>query len=129
MPSRASSSQARSDARTPSTATAPGCNTRCKSSSSTAPAPTPEKEQGAAAEVARLKLALAQTARRVDATLSQVAAAHDFLRDAKVHQDAEASRLAEVLEVLSIENKKLQAAARNGWSQTWKLQANVRAYE
>lgn len=65
----------------------------------------------------------------MDATLSQVAAAHDFLRDAKVHQDAEASRLAEVLEVLSIENKKLQAAARNGWSQTWKLQANLRAYE
>lgn len=81
------------------------------------------------ADVARLKAALATTNQRIEETLDEVATTQLHLKDSKVQQEAEANRLREVFEALTVENKKLQVSARSAWSSTWRLQAALRAHE
>jgi len=80
-------------------------------------------------EVARLRLALDITTKRIEETLAEVSATQLSLKDKKVCQELEVVQIKEVLDMLTSENKRLQAGARNGWSSAWKLQAALRSHE
>lgn len=97
-------------------------NTRCKASVEHAVVHDP-------AEVSRLRAALEETHRHIEETLLEVSVQQWRVKESKVQQQEEIAHLSEVLETLTRENRRLQAAARGGRTATWRLQAELRSQE
>jgi len=85
-----------------------------------------EDSQGTVADVASLRSALDDTIKRLAETLSQFFSAKVLLKQMKAEQEAEIARLGEVFDALTVENKMLQATARQG---NWKRQSARRAHD
>lgn len=80
-------------------------------------------------ECARLRHSLQQFNRRIEQKMREVSEGQAFVLERQSEQQAEAVELLEELRVLSTENKKLEAGARNGRNAAWRLKAALRAHE